>query len=576
MTTSLVDAQSVITIDLGSVNTRAHLFDVVDGKYHFIAGGSVPTTANAPFRDIGESIDQAIKQLQDITGRVFQDKDEYLIIPSESDGSGVDQMIITYSAGPTIKAATIGLLGDVSLESARHLMESSYFEIVESISLSDARQTGEKIDALVQANPDLVLLVGGIDQGANRSVLKMAELVLMVCRILPEGERPKILYAGNQALGKKIKDVLAQYTTVAIAPNLRPTFDQEDISPAQAVLAEMTTEIRGQQIGGINDIAQITGTLPQPSAYGFGRIIRFLSRVYDPGKGVLGIDLGANYTTAAAAWKGESVVRVSRIGVGEGTLSFLSETYLTEITNWIPFEISKSSLQEYLWEKYYHPTAYPLSKEALAIEHAIARIAIQETMRQLETPGNKPDLAYEPVLASGATLTQAPNLAQTMLMLLDGIQPSGITTFILDQNQILSSLGAAAEHNSVLPVQVLESGAFMNLGTAICPVSPSRNGTLIMRIKIEYDKGGEERVEIRQGSLTILPLKPGQSARIHITTHNRTSLGQDGRRGSHSFRLVSGQLGVIVDARGRPLKLPGDSQKRIDLLQKWSDSLKQR
>ncbi len=46
--TSLVDAESVLAIDIGSLNTRTLLFDVVDGQYHFIASSTAPTTATAP------------------------------------------------------------------------------------------------------------------------------------------------------------------------------------------------------------------------------------------------------------------------------------------------------------------------------------------------------------------------------------------------------------------------------------------------------------------------------------------------------------------------------------------------
>ena len=54
--TSLVDAESVLTIDIGSVNTRALLFDVVDGQYHFLAGAVAPFTGGAPFFDISEGV----------------------------------------------------------------------------------------------------------------------------------------------------------------------------------------------------------------------------------------------------------------------------------------------------------------------------------------------------------------------------------------------------------------------------------------------------------------------------------------------------------------------------------------
>ena len=70
MTTSLVSADSLLAIDIGTTTTRALLFDVVDGRYHFLAAGSAVTTAGAPFRDIGEGVRQALDHLQEISGRI--------------------------------------------------------------------------------------------------------------------------------------------------------------------------------------------------------------------------------------------------------------------------------------------------------------------------------------------------------------------------------------------------------------------------------------------------------------------------------------------------------------------------
>ena len=60
MTTSLIDADSLLAIDVGSITTRAALFDLVDGRYRYLATGCAPTTAGAPYRDIGEGLRGAL------------------------------------------------------------------------------------------------------------------------------------------------------------------------------------------------------------------------------------------------------------------------------------------------------------------------------------------------------------------------------------------------------------------------------------------------------------------------------------------------------------------------------------
>jgi hypothetical protein len=48
MTSTVMDAVSILALDLGSANTRANLFDVADGQYRFIASGVAPSTNNDP------------------------------------------------------------------------------------------------------------------------------------------------------------------------------------------------------------------------------------------------------------------------------------------------------------------------------------------------------------------------------------------------------------------------------------------------------------------------------------------------------------------------------------------------
>ena len=139
MTTSIVSADSLLAIDIGSVTTRVVLFDVVDGRYRFLASGSAVSTANAPFNDIGEGIRNALDRLHSVTGRKFVGKDERLIIPSRSDGAGVDTVAATISAGPSLKVVLVGLLENVSLKSVKHLANTTYSQVVETFGLTDYR-----------------------------------------------------------------------------------------------------------------------------------------------------------------------------------------------------------------------------------------------------------------------------------------------------------------------------------------------------------------------------------------------------------------------------------------------------
>src|SRR5690606_38504435 len=139
MPSSIITSNSLLAIDVGASNTRAVLCDVIEGEYRFIASGIAPSTAEAPLKDVSERARNAVENLQKILGKTLLDSSRNIITPTQSNGSGVDALVITLSAGPTVKTVVVGLLKDVSLDSARRLTETTYTRIMDSISLSDQR-----------------------------------------------------------------------------------------------------------------------------------------------------------------------------------------------------------------------------------------------------------------------------------------------------------------------------------------------------------------------------------------------------------------------------------------------------
>src|SRR5947209_17950528 len=93
---------AVLAVDIGSLNTRAALFDVVGDEYRFVARASAPTTAEAPYNDVTAGIYNAVRDLEAITGRKLTEENR-LILPQRRDGSGLDLFIATASAAPALR-----------------------------------------------------------------------------------------------------------------------------------------------------------------------------------------------------------------------------------------------------------------------------------------------------------------------------------------------------------------------------------------------------------------------------------------------------------------------------------------
>ena len=569
---------SLLAVDVGEVNTRAVLFDVVEGRYRFLAIGTARTTAQAPYNHIGEGVNRAITRLEDITGRELIGDDDRLIVPSKLDGSGIDMFVGTLSAGPPLQVIAVGLLEDISLASVQRLVSTTYAQVVDTLGLNDRKKPEERLDLILSQRPDVIVIAGGTENGATNSVIRMVESVGLACSLMPQEQRPEILFAGNQALNEVVETRLGTLTKHYFAPNVRPAIEIEQLSPAQTRMAEIFRSIRSTHIPGVGDLDEWSGMRLTPTSTAFGRIIQFLSKVYDPAKGVLGIDVGASATTIAAAFDGELSLGVfPEYGLGIGIPGLLENASIEDIQRWIPLEVGEEYIRDYIFNKKIHPASLPVSTEDLAIEQALARQAIRRAIfaakdgfpKKIGRSGIDMLPWFEPILATGSVLTKAPSAGQSLLTLLDAVQPTSITTIVLDQSNLAAALGAAAPINPCLSVQVLESSAFLSLATVITPISNTRPGTPILRLHVTYESGDETSFDIKQGTLEALPIPMGEAARLRLQPLHRSDVGMGGLGRGGSVRVVGGVLGVVIDARGRPIRLPRDPSRRQDLYKKW-------
>lgn len=579
MPTSLVQGDSLLAVDIGGANTRAVLFDVVEGEYRFLAASSAPSTAEAPFKDVSEGVRNAITNLQAAMSRTLLDANHRLITPSQPDGSGVDAFVSTLSAGPALKTVIVGLLSDVSLESARRLAETTYARVLDSMGINDHRPPDQQIDTLMRLRPDLVIITGGADGGASRSIRKVIEPVGLSGYLLTSERRPAVLFAGNQKLDKEVKELLGNVTSsLHFSPNVRPSLDTEDLEPAARELTALYLEVRKRQLRGVDVLESWSAGHVLPTAYAEGRMLRFLGQVYGGVRGaILGVDIGASAAVVAAGFKEKTVLGVyPQFGLGENLPVLLQYTSLEDILRWSPLDVSTGVLRDYLFQKSLYPSTIAVTKEDQSIAQAVTRqalyLAMQTARRDFPRSARAPRAGllpyFEPILAGGSALGDAPTPGQSLLLLLDAIQPVGVTTIILDRNNLLPLLGAAAARNSILPVHVLESGAFQSLGTVVSVVASASYGSLIARARLTFDNGSEARADVKYGTLEVLPLPMGQSAKLSLQPQRGADVGFGSGRGG-TLPVSGGTMGVVIDGRGRPLTLPEDAVQRRELIKKW-------
>ena len=571
-----IRADTLLAADFGTATTRVSLFDVVEGAYRYVASGEAPSTVNPPYLEATEGMRHAVAELQAITGRTMLDESSRLIMPATADGSGTDVFVASASAGPTVRAVLVGLLPDVSLESARRLAASSYISVRDTISLGDRRREEQQIDALLAAEPNLILIAGGTDGGARDALLKFTKTVGLACRLFQSETKPNVLYVGNAALQDTIKEQLNELAVVHTAPNLTPELGQEFPAPARAELAKVFEELRLAQIGGFRDLSHYAGGRIQPTAQAEGQIVRYLSRALESKNGILSVNVGSASTSVAAAFGSELFLNVRPdLGVGVNAAAVLAETSPDRLARWVPTEISEDAIRDFIFNKSAHPHTIPADLTDLHLEQALARQALRAALRAARAHwprsarGPRADLLpwMDLIIGGGAVLGQAPRPSAAALILLDALQPTGMTTLLLDAHHVLAALGAAAYVNPLAVVQALDSG-ILTLGMAIATVGPARPDSVVCKATLVYENGSDLTVEMKAGSLEVMPLPLGQDGKLTLKPRPGIDVGFGPGRGK-TFDVTGGAVGVILDARGRPLVFPKAAEKRYETVQQW-------
>jgi len=560
--------KSFLSLDIGSQHTRAWLFDNEGGEYKH-KGGSEAQTTIAAGMNIQEGVWDAMVHLQEVTGRRLLAHNGKPILNQDNPNMGVEQAAICISAGKPIKTALFGLTDKASLAGLRRLSNFFYTEETLLLSLQSGLNAMGMLEELVESNADLIILAGGTEQGAEKPLRSILENIRIYYHSHPRLFKPQIVFVGNTSLKEMVIKELEAGQDLHVADNIQPIYDQFNLSVAWDAMLTAFERIRLFQINGLQELRQTFNTKIFPTSYAMGRIVRYLSKTSKGGKGVTALDVGAGSTTLAAAQNENFIGTLTHTPIGLDTGE--------QVSTWSSIELDVETATTYMQNKKLHPAFMPATLEDLAFEHAWTRVRLQDALDNTKllfpdfkyTRQKGLDGIYEPIIMSGESLVNVPSLVQTCLMALDGIQPNGITTLALDQDQIMASLGSLTTVEPLMAVQLLDTAIFTNLGTVICVDSPARIGDLVLTIEVAREEGQREILEISKGQLKRIEVNRGVHIRLYLAPEKDSDVGM-GKRGLGGWvSVVGAEVGVIIDARGRPLQLPKSAQSRSRLIRDW-------
>ncbi|MFP4343958.1 MAG: glutamate mutase L [Anaerolineales bacterium] len=572
--------ESILVADCGTVATKLLLLERVESSYRFVAQAESLTTINPPWENVTVGILNAIEDLEQTTGRTIY-ASGHVITPREG-LQGVDAFVVILSAPEPLRLIIAGLVREMSLESARRAAAATYASVEGMLYREGSLHSPEEAWARAVRNiaPDVVFLVGGVDGGASRPVMELADAIALGTSMLSEERRPLLLYAGNAQLRSRITKLLGGITEVEVVDNVRPSVDTEHLGPAEEVLEQYFIEKRLMSTPGVDTAMSWSGLPVQPTATAFGRVVEYLwHRENNPNRGVLGVDLGAASTTVAAYFDGRLYLSIfGEQGVAFGPIPWLAQHGLRHLLRWLPEDVDPERVLSLLHNRQLRPSTVPQEVPDLWVEQAVVREILRSALRsarptwdagKAETAASGLMPYCDPIIISGGGIVHMPRPGHALLTVLDGLEPVGISTVLLDINRAAPALGAVASIKPLAAASALESGILASLGTVISPMGSGRLGDPVLRMKITYEDSTELDVEAHYGDLEIWPLLPGQRATLEIHPGRRFDIGLGGPGRGGKVQAIGGLVGLVVDARGRPLGLPAGVEQRQKLLQRW-------
>ena len=589
--------QYILATDVGSTTTKARLFGIRDGEWRYIESGETPTTVEAPFEDVTRGVMNAVREIEDLTGlQILSDEVDGLIVPHDGK-KGVDLYCTTSSAGGGLQMMVTGVVKNMTAASANRAALGAGAIVMDVLASNDKRAAYRKIQRIRNLRPDMILMAGGTDGGAKSHVVEMIELIKAAepkARLGASYDLP-IVFAGNKDVRPNIEELLGDTCALNCVDNIRPILEVENVEPARRAVHELFMEHVMSHAPGYPRLMTWTEVDIMPTPAGEGIAMQLIANSYN--QNVIGVGLGGATTNVYSVFDGRFVRSVSaNLGMSYSICNVMKESGLDNIIRWMPFEIGYNEVRNTLRNKMIRPTTIPQTLRELIIEHSVAREALRlglEHHRTIATTlkGARGASAMERgittqgiessyikmknidiIAGTGGLLSHAPNRVQSMLIMNDAFQSEGVTLFLQDSVFMMPHLGVVSTVHQEAAWNVFDKDCLVRLGSVIAPSGLASGKAKVMDIELEMP-GGEIRNEsITWGQLKLIPLPERAKIKATIKPAKGFDIGE-GERKVLVTQVEGGVVGLILDGRGRPLRLPEDKAERTKLTLDWWQSL---
>ena len=590
------DMEYILVTDVGSTTTKSRLFMRREGEWRYLLSGESPTTVEAPFENVCMGVQNAVQEIEDLTGLEILSEEGRIIKP-HSGKRGIDFYCTTSSAGGGLQMMVAGVIKTMTAESANRAALGAVFIVMDLIAVDDGRADYQKINRIRNLRPDMILLAGGTDGGAQTLVMEIAEIIAASdpkARLGADYELP-LVYAGNKSVRPAINKLMDEKYKLSVVDNLRPVLEVENTEPARMAIHELCTEHVMSHAPGYLELMTWTDLDILPTRAGEGMAMQLIASVEK--QNVLGVGLGGATTNVYSIFNERFVRSVSaNLGMSYSICNVMKEVGIDNIMRWIPFEIQTGELVDMLRNKMIRPTTIPQTLRSMIVEHAVAREALRLGLQHHKTIATRLKGAKRKIrmvgeimeyrlretyiemmkiniiAGTGGLLSHAPLRVQSMLILIDAFQPEGVTKIYQDSVFMMPHLGVLSTAYPKIAWNIFDKDCLVRLGTVLSPAGTMNEGEVAIDVSIELPDGKTFEKEVNFYDIIKIPLKEKETAKIILNPRHDLDFGEGPGKTLETV-VEGGVVGIVIDTRGRPLVLPEEADERRKTLLRWYTSL---
>lgn len=577
----VVYQSATLIAEVGTATTKLALVDLVDGTFRLLARAETASTLAPPEADATVAILQLAQTIAAITSRELIRYGQ-LLVPGDELGNGVADFAVTTSAVAPLRVVIAAVAAEQSAREAIQAARGTYSLVERVFALDEAGTAsstwfGKEVLALARARPDVVLIAGGLEGGAVWPLERLGKVAGLLVRSM--NAHPHIIYAGNSAAVDAVRSAIGDGSELEVVDNLRPTASMNHLEPTRSVLRKCYAERRLPTLAGYETLKRWSAGRIGTVAEDQGLMLRFLAERF--GRDVLALDIGATHSNGhLQADQHYSAAVLTDTGVGPGAVTLLETVGFEAIARWLPFDISEDELRNRLLNRLLQPYIVPADLEDLLLDHALLREALGATLGDLRAA--RPTMRYDLVIAGGA-VARAPRPGLAALSLLDTVVGAGLpgqfaVDLFLDSLGLLAISGALAHLDPDAAACLMEHDGLNNgpLATVVVPQGEIQEGRPALEAELTPVQGDVQRVTVPGGQIMRLQLPRGQRGTLRIRPTARVRIGDNApgaEVASEEAAIGGSALGVIIDARPRPLVFPEQAEDRHRLLRGWLAAL---